>query len=155
MSKAFVDKELGCQSQVHEVTILHLRRPLFYDCSTRIYGSYNLLEYVENSHLLRAVRSCLLISNLLINKKELIQLLKVPQSSQMRPRSSYYSKFSHDDKDYYCKKFILRLLKKLSIQELNTKQMFVAKIFEFQESLVHDDINYLHLLQCVTSSKND
>ncbi|CAL5987503.1 Hypothetical_protein [Hexamita inflata] len=69
----------------------HLQRPLSFDCSTRIHGSYNLLEYVENSHLLRAVRSCLLISNLFFFKKELIQLLKVPQSSQMRPRSSYYS----------------------------------------------------------------
>ncbi|CAL6106921.1 Hypothetical_protein [Hexamita inflata] len=101
-----MDKELGCQSQFWEVTFLDfgchiLRRPLFVDCSTRTDGSYNLFEQVKNTLLLRVVRSCFLISNLFIFKKERIQQLKAPQSLQMCPRSSYYSKFNHDNKDYY------------------------------------------------------
>ncbi|CAL6073856.1 Hypothetical_protein [Hexamita inflata] len=81
MSKAFVDKELGCQSQFWEVTFLDsgchiLRRPLFVDCSTRTDGSYNLFEQVKNILLLRVARSCFLISNLFIFKKERIQQLK-------------------------------------------------------------------------------
>ncbi|CAL6030347.1 Hypothetical_protein [Hexamita inflata] len=99
-------QELCCQSQFWEVTFLDLdhhilRRPLFVDFCTMIHGSYNLFEQVKNILLRRAVRSCFLISNLFIFKKKRIQLLKVPQSSQMYPRSSNYSKFSHDNKDYY------------------------------------------------------
>ncbi|CAL5979309.1 Hypothetical_protein [Hexamita inflata] len=99
-------QELGCQSQFWEVTFLDfgchiLRRPLFVDCSIRTEGSYNLFEQVKNILLRRAVRSCFLILNLFIFEKERIHYLKVPQSSQMCSRSSYYSKFSHDNKDYY------------------------------------------------------
>ncbi|CAL6033770.1 Hypothetical_protein [Hexamita inflata] len=105
-SQAYMDKQLGCQSQFWEVMFLDfachiLRKPLFVDCSTRTEGSYNLFEQVKNTLLLRVVRRCFLISNLFIFKKERIQQLKVPQSSYMRPRSSNYSKFSHDNKDYY------------------------------------------------------
>ncbi|CAL6058580.1 Hypothetical_protein [Hexamita inflata] len=111
-SKAYMDKELGCQSQVREVTILDLDHHIYGDHSSSIaaQGYLEVTTYQNNTssntHLIRAVRSCFLISNLLINMKERIQQRKVPQSSQMCLRSSYYSKFSDDNKDQYRKMFI-------------------------------------------------
>ncbi|CAL5990656.1 Hypothetical_protein [Hexamita inflata] len=104
-SKAYVDKELGCQSQVREETILDLDHHIYGDHSSSIaaQGYLEVTTYQNKLriHIFQAVRSCFLISNLLINKKERIQQRKVSQSSQISLRSSYYSKFSLVQWYYY------------------------------------------------------